>query len=87
METAQDILNDIEREEKEIKEYIQEKPTGLNLEVVKEMTPKQIKKHQEFFKIQEEQEIAGENISFIFGVKPKHEKINKQMVKFFEGLQ
>lgn len=84
---AQDIINEIKEEEKAKEEYKQEKPQGLNLEIIKDMTPKQIKKHQEFFNIQEEQETAQENISLIFGLKPKHEKINKNMSEFLEGLQ
>lgn len=68
MKTAQDIINEIEREEKEIREHKQNKPRFLNIEVLKGMTIKQIKNAQEFFKIQEEQEQASKNITKILKV-------------------
>jgi hypothetical protein len=60
---AQDIINDIEREEKEIKEHKQDKPRNLNIEIMKEMTIGQIKEHHNFFKIQEQQELTDKNIT------------------------
>lgn len=68
-ENIQDIINEIEREEKELKEYKQDKPRGLNIEVLKEMSTKQIKKHMEFFKNQELQELADKNLTKILKVK------------------
>jgi hypothetical protein len=60
---AQDLLNELEREETEIKNHKQDKPRHLNIEVMKEMTIGQIKKHQEFFEIQAEHELAENNLS------------------------
>jgi hypothetical protein len=60
---AQNLLNELEREEAEIKNHKQPKPRHLNIEAMKEMTIGQIKKHQEFFEIQAAQELAENNLS------------------------
>jgi hypothetical protein len=60
---AQDLINEIEREEAEIRNHKQDKPRCLNIEVIKQMTPNQVKQAQEFFQIQEEHELAEYNLS------------------------
>lgn len=61
----QNLINEIEREEREILNHKQVKPRYLNIEVLREMNLGQIKKAQEFFRIQEIQEQADFNISLV----------------------
>jgi hypothetical protein len=60
---AKNLINEIEREDQAIKSHKQDKPRFLNIEVMREMTIGQIKKHQEFFQIQETLELAENNLS------------------------
>lgn len=84
MTTAQDILKEIEREEKERREHRQKEPDGINIEIIRNMTPKQIKKHIEFFQMREEQKKADENITLLFNLKIKHKKIKKDMEEYIK---
>ncbi len=63
---SQEIINEIEREEREIRNHRQEKPNCLNIEVMKQMTIGQIKKAEEFFNIQKKQEQTDLNLSLCF---------------------
>jgi hypothetical protein len=62
---AQELLNEIEKEEKQIINHRQDKPRSLCLEVMMDMTTSQIKQCQEFFKVQDDQEKADSNITLI----------------------
>ena len=60
---AQDLLMELESEELEIRNHQQAKPRHLTIEVMQEMTTTQIKDAQEFFKIQEDHELADHNLT------------------------
>lgn len=79
MVKAQELLNEIEKGLKEIKNHIQTKPKELNIEVLKEMTTTQIKKAQEFFKIQELQENTDRNITKILKEQKKADNTQNKM--------
>ena len=60
---AQQIIQEVKREEKYFKNYKQDKPRGIPFEVLKGLRIGEIKKHIEFFKVQKLQEEADKNLT------------------------